>query len=683
VFQRYISITFAREFVRKYAGGVWSEWQERPMTADIATEVARAQAAEADKVDKVEGKQLSTEDYTTEEKEKLANLSEDGGGDGEVIFWSVGYWGNTQPAGNYWRFSNESDIPLFKEALLAGKKIRLCYDSKSVWLASRGTNYSAKTQPEALIRGIDDGNGSFKVILLEGTRHEYNSVLYQGTATSFSAGSAITTSTNVLYTNEAKDIPSTLVRVSSISRTGTTLNSVTITGTTLSAIYLRLPCRLPPIANYALDNAWLFIKGDSGVVSPIGLSCFVKGVYYTGSATFADTATSVTIPMSPLFATTAQLADKVDKVDGKGLSTEDYTTAEKEKLAGLENGGTGGAIPDALRFRGEWASGTTYAKGDMVRQTNGVYINYYVSLEDGNTATYNTAAKWESLNRYAATAANITVTTSNATKRYLVGSSGLDVANTSIQGRGTVYVGEDNHIYDARGKLAAQSEIPSGGGTGGNYLPLAGGEITGDVTLKYPAKLIGSGNGQTAADWLKYDNSSNYFTIGNTGTVPEIASAASYVYRKNSSGTRYKIYDEGNKPTPAAIGAASTAEITETARLNRYETIDGATRNITTAGQTVSASIGTAYAKVILALSNNAQSEVVFTEIILRSDSFPSSVFVPGIGGFFASESNPLNLSIKATRTSQTTVQFTFNTVTYSGANAVPNFVLTGIMAIK
>ena len=33
----------------------------------------------------------------------------------------------------------------------------------------------------------------------------------------------------------------------------------------------------------------------------------------------------------------ALLAGKVDKVDGKGLSTNDYTTAEKTKLAGLMN----------------------------------------------------------------------------------------------------------------------------------------------------------------------------------------------------------------------------------------------------------------------------------------------------------------------------------------------------------
>lgn len=35
---------------------------------------------------------------------------------------------------------------------------------------------------------------------------------------------------------------------------------------------------------------------------------------------------------------TTNLADKVDKVEGKGLSTEDYTTAEKTKLSGIDSG---------------------------------------------------------------------------------------------------------------------------------------------------------------------------------------------------------------------------------------------------------------------------------------------------------------------------------------------------------
>ena len=34
----------------------------------------------------------------------------------------------------------------------------------------------------------------------------------------------------------------------------------------------------------------------------------------------------------------AEIENKVDKVEGKGLSTNDYTTAEKEKLSGIEDG---------------------------------------------------------------------------------------------------------------------------------------------------------------------------------------------------------------------------------------------------------------------------------------------------------------------------------------------------------
>ena len=40
------------------------------------------------------------------------------------------------------------------------------------------------------------------------------------------------------------------------------------------------------------------------------------------------------------------VANKVDKEDGKGLSTNDYTTAEKEKLAGISTGATKVAASD-------------------------------------------------------------------------------------------------------------------------------------------------------------------------------------------------------------------------------------------------------------------------------------------------------------------------------------------------
>lgn len=45
------------------------------------------------------------------------------------------------------------------------------------------------------------------------------------------------------------------------------------------------------------------------------------------------------------------LATKVDKISGKGLSTEDYTTAEKNKLAGIQAGATANSTDTQLRDR--------------------------------------------------------------------------------------------------------------------------------------------------------------------------------------------------------------------------------------------------------------------------------------------------------------------------------------------
>ena len=44
----------------------------------------------------------------------------------------------------------------------------------------------------------------------------------------------------------------------------------------------------------------------------------------------------------------ARLGTKVDKVEGKGLSTNDFTTEEKNKLAAIENGATKTIVDEAL-----------------------------------------------------------------------------------------------------------------------------------------------------------------------------------------------------------------------------------------------------------------------------------------------------------------------------------------------
>jgi hypothetical protein len=62
--------------------------------------------------------------------------------------------------------------------------------------------------------------------------------------------------------------------------------------------------------------------------------------YYTKSETdtkLAAKANKNEIPDISILATKTELSGKVDKVSGKGLSTNDYTTSEKNKLAGLSN----------------------------------------------------------------------------------------------------------------------------------------------------------------------------------------------------------------------------------------------------------------------------------------------------------------------------------------------------------
>jgi hypothetical protein len=58
--------------------------------------------------------------------------------------------------------------------------------------------------------------------------------------------------------------------------------------------------------------------------------------------TITENLTTVTISVTQGQTGTQDISGKVDKIVGKGLSTEDYTTAEKTKLATLSN--TGGTV---------------------------------------------------------------------------------------------------------------------------------------------------------------------------------------------------------------------------------------------------------------------------------------------------------------------------------------------------
>lgn len=77
----------------------------------------------------------------------------------------------------------------------------------------------------------------------------------------------------------------------------------------------------------------------------------------------------------------AAIAGKVDKVEGKGLSTEDYTTAEKTKLAGIEAGANNYTLPAA----------TTSALGGVKVGSN-LAIDSSTGVLSGNYSAATTSA---------------------------------------------------------------------------------------------------------------------------------------------------------------------------------------------------------------------------------------------------------------------------------------------------
>lgn len=70
-----------------------------------------------------------------------------------------------------------------------------------------------------------------------------------------------------------------------------------------------------------------------------------KAVYDTNNDGIVDNAARLGGQLPAYYAKASDLAGKVSAVSGKGLSTNDYTTAEKEKLAGIEAGAQKNVTP--------------------------------------------------------------------------------------------------------------------------------------------------------------------------------------------------------------------------------------------------------------------------------------------------------------------------------------------------
>lgn len=152
---------------------------------------------------------------------------------------------------------------------------------------------------------------------------------------------------------------------------------------------------------------------------------------------------------------------KVDKVAGKGLSTNDYTTAEKDKLAGIDDGANAYTLPDA----------TTAIKGGVIVGTN-------ISVSSGTISVANasTSAKGVvQLSNSTSSASTSTAATANAVKIAYDLANGKQSPATTLSGYGitdaytkTEVDGLVSGVLHYKGTKDTYAALPATGNTTGD-----------------------------------------------------------------------------------------------------------------------------------------------------------------------------------------------------------------------
>ena len=124
-----------------------------------------------------------------------------------------------------------------------------------------------------------------------------------------------------------------------------TINGSSIKGTGDIQIDLSLYKVVEVLPTSNIDTTKIYLVKDSAVESNLYSEYMYVGGKWEKLGDFRST-----VDLQPYAKTeyvNNQLATKVDKVSGKGLSTNDYTTAEKNKLAGIAEHANNYTLPTA------------------------------------------------------------------------------------------------------------------------------------------------------------------------------------------------------------------------------------------------------------------------------------------------------------------------------------------------
>lgn len=323
------------------------------------------------KVDKVAGKQLSTEDYTTAEKSKLSglknytlptassttlggvkvgagltidgegNLSATGGGEADSVNWDnvVGKPTKLSEFENDSDFQTSTQVSAIVDGKIVGKADKTYVDTE---LGKKANTSHTHTKAQITDFPTSMKNPTaMKVQLNGGTTEGTNQFTYDGSAakniniTAALVGAAATSHTHTKA--QITDMPTKLSQFTNDSGFQTAANVDTKLAdyakkTDIASVYKYKGSK----ANYAalpasenvVGDVWNVEAADSAHGIKAGDNVAWDGTKWDVLAGTIDTSA---------FATKTELGNKVDKVTGKGLSTNDFTNEYKTKLDNLEN----------------------------------------------------------------------------------------------------------------------------------------------------------------------------------------------------------------------------------------------------------------------------------------------------------------------------------------------------------
>ena len=331
------------------------------------------------KVDKVAGKGLSTNDYTTEEKEKLAGLNSANyvakSGDTMTGKLTAPQIETGAADTNYFqsrKFRGEGDASTYYHAIdfgYANHDQVDFYEYGGLWNFYKNTS-STKGGTLCGKISVNGWEGSAKLTgtptaptaASETNNTQIATTAFVQTATSGKVdkvtGKGLSTND---YTTAEKDKLASIENGANKTVVDTALNSTSANPLQNKAIYTKFNSIQSDIDNKvpssrsingkaltaditlsasdvgALPNTTV-IPSINGLATETYVNNKVASIVDSAPATL-DTLNELAAALGddPNFATTVatQIGNKVDKVDGKGLSTNDYTTAEKNKLSGI------------------------------------------------------------------------------------------------------------------------------------------------------------------------------------------------------------------------------------------------------------------------------------------------------------------------------------------------------------